>query len=671
MKPKPSSALATLDAKVKGNVPVRVPARATLEEFLENDARVPVGGGEFGAYSFEGREALLEVVRTVDSVINGKLKDARVTLAGGAQFGKTVLELNLLAYLTGQRWRNAGLYLPDDDLVQGIVDTKFRPEILDQIGWFSELTQVGKAILKSGKQVNRKGAFMVTDGRRSASGMIRGLGKVPTSFSMDAACLDEVDDIEPKMEKFVEGRLTASDLRLIFKIGTQRIHGRGQQKAWQAGSQGVVHVDCPKCRRSWNPEENFPQIIRCQRGTAPRVDDPQLSYSGDFRRGDDVVCGHDPGHRYHLACPECGTHISRRKVRWIHRKPDRLRLHHWSFRISQLSIDAIDLVQIVRAWGEALQDEEKMVVFRCDRLALPKSTAQALTPEILDRARKVQEFDLAPPPSPGCFRVGGLDMGDACWLFGREVASPTRKRMFLAEKISAGRVVDRVEQLFILHQMEALFVDERPLVNESRQIALRLNRLAGVTRWPSQADFEKPDAHVTFAGDLVWDGRLQRWRNLRAAVVRFSRQKLGSGVGHSAAWFEDGDGQKKCVPVIEVNRFESIDAAVREFLTPTEGITEFADGKIRQEPALLLPRRAAGAPPILETVDSHLITGSERTKDAGGEVGDYVDKCENHFLLADCYSRLAEQQAGASNASVPFQYQYAGAGLRRSKFRYA
>lgn len=663
MKKAAHNALAALDAKIDGRVPVRVPARRTFEEFLINDARVPVGGGEYGSYTFEGREALRDVVRLVDRILNEGLKDARVTLAGGAQFGKTILELNFLAYATGLRWRNAGLYLPDDDLVQGIVDTKFRPEILDQIGWFADMTQVGKAVLKSGKQVNRKGAFMVTDGRRSASGMIRGLGKVPTSFSMDVACLDEVDDIKPKMEKFVEGRLTASDLRFILKIGTQRIHGRGQQKAWASGSQGVIMLDC-RCRKSWNPEEAFPQIVRCQVGDKPRPEDPQLTFAGDFRRGDDPVCGHDPANRYYLGCPECGAVLDASAPRWHHRKPERSRLYNWSFRISQLAIAAIDLSQIVRAWTEAVQDEEKMVVFRCDRLALPKSSAQALTPEILSRARSVVEFDLTPKRVEGAVRVGGLDMGDTCWLWGREVASPALKRLIVADKISAARVVDRVEQLCALHGLEVLFADERPLVNESRQIALRLNRLHLVTRWPSQADFEKPDAYVSFAGGLVWDGRQQRWRGLRAAVVRFSRQKLGSGIGHSAAWFEDGDGQKKCVPVIEVNRFETIDAAVREFLTPAEGITEVAAGAIRQNPAMLLPRRPPGAPPILETVDAHLITGSEREKDPSGEVGDYVDGCENHFLLANAYSRLAEQHAGAANAAPKFKYVAAKASPR-------
>jgi len=51
--------------------------------------------------------------------------------------------------------------------------------------WFARMVQIGKALNKSGRAVNRKGAFLVTDGRRKAVGMIRGLGKVPTTFSMD------------------------------------------------------------------------------------------------------------------------------------------------------------------------------------------------------------------------------------------------------------------------------------------------------------------------------------------------------------------------------------------------------------------------------------------------------------------------------------------------------
>ncbi|MDR3456132.1 MAG: hypothetical protein P4N60_01695 [Verrucomicrobiae bacterium] len=139
---------------------VLAPARASFSEFLLNEAMVPVGGGLYAKYSFAGREALLEVVKVIDDIIGKNiLPDAEVSLAGGAQFGKTILELNLAAFITGWQFRNFGLYLPDDDLVEGIVDSKFRPDVVDQVGWFARMVQVGKALNKSGKAVNRKGAF--------------------------------------------------------------------------------------------------------------------------------------------------------------------------------------------------------------------------------------------------------------------------------------------------------------------------------------------------------------------------------------------------------------------------------------------------------------------------------------------------------------------------------
>jgi len=205
-------ALAAFDARLSaGEQTVVAPEIHSFREFLETVARVPIGGGEYGPYTFKGREALIEVVEIVDQILGshtGKpLKDSTVSLCGGAQFGKSVLELMLGAYVTACRWMNWGFYLPDKDLVDGMVDTKFRPDVLDQIPWFSEMTQVGKAVNKSGKAVNRKGAFGVTDGKRRSQGMILGLNKIPTSFTFDVTTMDEVDDIKPSREKFVRGRM--------------------------------------------------------------------------------------------------------------------------------------------------------------------------------------------------------------------------------------------------------------------------------------------------------------------------------------------------------------------------------------------------------------------------------------------------------------------------------
>ncbi len=680
-----------------------LPKYQSFEEFLRNDARVPTGCGVHGRYSFAGREALLAVVRVIDQIISKNLSDAELDLAGGAQFGKTILELNLAAYCTSQPFRNFGLYLPDDDLVEGIVDSKFRPDVVDQIGWFAQMVRVGKALNPSGKAVNRKGAFLVTDGRRKSVGMIRGLGKVPTTFSMDVAAMDEVDDIEPRMMKFVRGRLTASDLRFTLKLGTQRIHGRGMNKAWKDGSQGVFNFKCPRCGLVQNAEENFPGVVRLKaesRKQKAEITDPVLTWAGDFRTGEDAVAAHDPLNNYYLGCVKCGAELDRTKPIEFHRQPERLKQRHWSYRISQLAIGAIDLSQIVARFQLAVADPEEMAVFRCDVLGLPQSTSQALTPFVLDRARNMEVYDLAPKVRDGCSAFGGLDMGDRCWFFAREgpqmagrpneschppaVPSPLpsdgrgegqgevrvrrdqaeNSRLLAAEKISAADVVGRAVALFHQLGLSALFIDERPLVNEARTIALVLNGLHELTSWPRVPDTR--DAYVSLPGGLAWDARNSRWLNLKCAVVRFTKNKLGAGIQQSIVFFEEG-GRTKFVPCIECNRFETIDRVVREFLTPAEGVIEAGVSslgppssilnaassplhspapssarKIRDTPMMLLPRMGPGHPSILDTVEAHLLAGSEREKAADGSLGDYVGGCENHFLLADAYSKVAE-----------------------------
>ncbi|HTV62695.1 MAG TPA: phage terminase large subunit family protein [Verrucomicrobiae bacterium] len=599
------------------NVAPKKPAvsRRSFEEFLKNDARVPTGCGAHGPYSFAGREALLAVVRVIDKIVGAGVEsgvgaevmagrglkgggveglcDAELALAGGAQFGKTILELNLAAYCTGQRFRNFGLYLPGDDLVEGIVDSKFRPDVVDQIDWFAKMVRVGKALNKSGKAVNRKGAFLVTDGERKSVGMIRGLGKVPTTFSLDVAAMDEVDDIEPRMMKFVRGRLTASNLRFIMKIGTQRIHGRGMNKAWKDGSQGVFLFECPECGIKQCAEEAFPGIVRMRfanddlRFTSD-AQNPRLTWAGDFlRAGKDQRFEHDLLNEYYLACVRCGAELDRTKPIEMHRQPDRLKQRHWSYRISQLAIGAIDLSQIVARFQLAVADPEEMAVFRCDVLGLPQSTAQALTPFVLGRARSVQAFDLAPQVRDGCTGFGGLDMGDRCWFFAREKSggegvAPRQecRRLLAAEKMPAGDVVKRSIALFQRLGLSALFIDERPLVNEARSIALALNGLEHLTAWPRVPDSR--DAYVSLPGGLAWDARNSRWLNLKCAVVRFTKNKLGAGIQQSIVFFEEG-GQTKFVPCVECNRFEAIDRVVREFLTPAEGMIEAGSERGEQE----------------------------------------------------------------------------------------
>lgn len=645
-----------------GALAVDAPRVGSFKEFLEQCARVPTARGEYGPYTFAGREALIEIVDDIDRVLGSAsgrpIKDATLSLAGGAQFGKSVLELNLGAYTTGLAWLRWGFYLPDNDLVEGMVDTKFRPDILDQLPWFAEMTKVGRAVNKSGRAVNRKGAFTVTDGKRKSQGMIIGLNKVPTTFTFDITTLDEVDDIKPRLEKFVAARMTSSALRFTVNIGTQRIAGRGMHKKWKDGSQGVMLHRCPACAHELNLEESFPQCVRVALWRAPRHDDPQLTNTAEFKREENgpALATHDPAHHYYRACTKCGAalDLTRKGFRWLHRKPEQRRLENTSYRISQLGIAAIDLSQIVAHWAKAVVDPEQMVTFNCDRRALPESTEQKISAAVLDRARRVESYDMAPRPHEGCKVFAGLDTGRRCWFFSREVERPDIKRVLHLEQIALGNTLARVTQLHALLGISCLFIDQGPETDLARTLALRLNGLEELDVWPAVPDAK--DAYVALPGGLVWNGSAGKWENLRCAVVAFTKHKRGAGIVQGFDRFEKA-GRNVFVPLIECNRFETIDRAVREFLTPAENVAEVIEiekGKpfIRIEPAMRLPRKGAGAPRVLEQLDDHLLVGSEREE----ESGDYVDKCENHFLLADAYSAAAETIGGTSKAA-PFAFQ--------------
>ncbi len=260
-----------LERKRAENQPPQIDSFA---DFLTHHAQVKSESG-YVPYHFAGREALRPIVERLDQILSSGETDASLAICGGAQFGKTVLMLNLLAYLVAVRFRNVGYYLPDDDLVSGLVDGKLRPDVLDQIPWLAHLIAVGKTLNASGRAVNRKGAFLCTDGKRTALAFMRGLGKIPTSFSMDVVVQDEKDDLPEEHARFLAGRMTASNLRLSLIIGTQRYHGAGQNLSFTEGTQHIGLLTCAGCGERVNPETAWPGVCRLEMPELPAHEWPK------------------------------------------------------------------------------------------------------------------------------------------------------------------------------------------------------------------------------------------------------------------------------------------------------------------------------------------------------------------------------------------------------------
>jgi hypothetical protein len=646
----------------------------SFPDFLTRFARVKSGSG-YVPYHFEGREALRPIVERLDAILDSGMTDASLAICGGAQFGKTVLMLNLLAYLVAVQFRNVGYYLPDDDLVAGLVDGKLRPDVLDQIPWLARMLAVGKTLSPSGRAVNRKGAFLCTDGTRTALAFMRGLGKIPTSFSMDVVVQDEKDDLPEEHARFLAGRMTASNLRLSLLIGTQRYHGAGQNLAFTEGTQHIGLLRCAECGERWNPETLWPGICRLVVEGKRAAEWPRLTREGHFEgsvelraRNEELTEGkgsskvsafyalsskfipYSPGQAYALCCPDCGAELDRGKPEWHALAPEREAQRRWSYRLSQLLIPAIELEQIVAAWQLAIRDPEHMTVFCTDRLALPKSTTQTLTPGVLEAARgdyvlelRAKNVELGTGEADGSarssfsvlssafVRYGGLDMGDQCWFVARavEVRAPQAVRLLWAEPISAERVRSRVPELFRELGLTALCVDAGPLRDLSRDLVFLLN----------EGGRKKEEGG---RGETTWHEGSERWRNVRAMAVEFT-QREGAGLRHKLARTQEG----RVYPLLAAHRDETIQRVVQELLPPGVGdarLLEHADGTAARIPTqrFWLPKATEETRGVLDVYERHLLAGARQERGADGKSLRYLDKCENHFLLATAYAALAE-----------------------------
>jgi len=647
----------------------------TFSGFLGEHAHVRLNDGRYVRYSFAGRRPLIFIADLVDKIIRnclhgatveidgivykpGQLKGATIAVCGGAQFGKTVLALNCAGWLTTIEFRNFGFYSSDQELLGKIVDTKFRPDVVDQVAWMPALIQLNKAEGRSAKSVNTKNAFMVSDGERNAFGYFIGLQKPTTSFSLDLALLDEVDDIPEKNIGFVSGRMTNSDLQLTWYMGTQRIHGAGQNARWQAGTMHKWLTPCPDCGAAICIEEHWPQVCRVAVDGSPAHTDPQLAATMQY----------DPDALYYPACLACGARLDPDAGAYQAEHPERARQRNWSIRVSQMDTPGIKWRDIVASWFAALVDPnpQALVAWHCDRRAIPHAgAAQPITPDVLSRARSSgfascdEDLAVSRPYAmslarQGCPRVAGLDTGPRCWLWVNDVPSPLVSPLVWAEMIPSGTAFARILELAGAGLLDCVLIDAGGEPDLTKRLCLALNGLAEY-RPPVMPLSELRRAHLGNIGaGVTWDGPRGMWRGIRAAAVAFCLRE-GGGVQHDLGLTQEG----QIYPLIKCNRAESIQGLVNDFLTPAEGVAQHvalagAAPALRTLPRQRLPEACLGA----GVTDSMLSTHLQNLR-KGGKPGalaeDWLDGVENHLGLAAVYARLAAQLA-EGNQVQPFHY---------------
>jgi hypothetical protein len=642
--------------------------------------------GTGGAFSMQGRAPLELIVDWLDKItrntldaqpvdIDGvrfsphQLKGATVAVGGGAQFGKTVLELNLMAYITAIRFQSVGNYLPDRLKVEEIVGQKFRPNVVDLYPWMAEMIQLGKVENASGKTIDRKESFTVTDGERKAFGNFCGMHRVPTSLTLDLALLDEVDDIDDRNIGYVDARMTNSPLHLTCFIGTQRIAGAGQNARLKASSFHVKMVPCPKCGREWCLEEEFPRCIRLRRPDGHSATwRAAIAVAASRQSAADPIVspeiGHDRLAHYYIACPECGTELDRDAGHYVAKHPERIAQARLGVRVSQLNISAISMQEIIGAWYAAFEDPSgsAMQAFYCDRVAIPNAgAAQPITQAVLDDCRKLglaEKPEAAEPygmslfrPPPATVRVAGMDMGPRCWFWCDEIRGPLVSACVWAELIASGTAPARVPILMSALGIGCLFLDAGGEPDLTKRLVLALNGLENYQPpIAPKSELLKMTLSNLGAG-LSWDGQRARWRGIRAAAVLFVAGEA-RGIEQTIGFTQEG----RIYPLIKTNRSESIQTAVNDFLGPKDGVIEMVGGDGGKAVRILrrarLPQTYIGPGVSQAVLDGHLLN-VRKERDVGTGQEDWIEGIENHLGLAKCYARLAATICSAGEGPPP------------------
>lgn len=274
-------------------------------------------------------------------------------------------------------------------------------------------------------------------------------------------------------------------------------------------------------------------------------------------------------------CIKCGKPYDVETVgRWVAHYPERENEGKYSYRIPQLIVPAIALPYIMGRWDKAQHKKSKLAKFRCSCLAKPDGgDMQPITDAVLAACRGDYRMSLSKGGRP---RFAGMDCGDTVHFACCEILEDGRAKWLYFEEMDSDEMVERAAgQLWDQLGISGLVIDSKPLRVEARAIAYR---------HPKE----------------VW---LQDFKGDDIQAV-------------------DAEHQGKHFQAVAVPRDDSLD--------------EFCDRFTAEPPQMILPRKDAESPAVLDVVDMHLKNlRKEPVLDAQGNlVHRYVKNVPNHFGMA-------------------------------------
>jgi hypothetical protein len=547
------SVLRQLAAAIDANAPAKRSAakkRRTpaLQRFLEQDTTTDAGG----AWSLKDHEPFKPIIDAISETVAKRIPNRAFALMKGEQIGAThSIGIGPAIYLASECKLNVGYFLPDKTLA-GRIGTRLR-SVIKRSAYLREQMRDREQTNQTLMKEFPNGAYLHILPLGTMSGAI--------NTPLDVRLYDEVDMLPVENKELSEGRTAHSKLNLEIALSAPYAPGAGIDLLYSEGTKNRWLVDCGKCKRKKiDLEETFleteGQIIRLVRGA------------------------------WCLVCPDCFSPLDVVKNgRFVAAQP-KAKVVSW--RVSKLSVPAMDREQIHDRYDKAKKKKSKLARFKRTDLAIADAGAnQPFDPTMLAKMQsgEVKRLTLGSSSLP---RFCGMDMGDTCHFLSYERLPNGEPHLVYLKEFDVDTVETDAPALFAKLFGAAWVIDKMPQTAKARAIAYR-----GFMRTP------------------------------RIALMDFPE--------NSALKLDNEEHEGKRYHSVKFDRNQALEEMTDEFT----------------DDSLFLRIPDLESDPLLETFAKHL--GNLRTEEDHDAKGRLIHKflkgVENHFGLALLYAYIAEKMA--------------------------
>ncbi len=330
------------------------PEQITVTECAEKYRILPASNREGGAYLVSRTPFAKDIM---DAFNDPEVEE--ISVMGSAQWAKTTILENIIAYIIKVQPSNILIVLPTLDFARRFSKTRLEP-MIDDSPELKKLVAKKKSRDSDNTILSKSfyGGTIVLVGANSPGGL-RG-------FTAPYIFVDDIDAIEigsTKEGDFISRAERAAEtfegIRKFFRASTPSIEGASRiHKYYKQGTMEEWHIPCPSCNKY--------QLIEIN----------QLKWDYEKDAFGHKVIGSDKPETAVIQCKYCGYEINESerqmmilKGRWVAQHPERKR--HRSFFFNRFTSPFSSLQNICKAYIESQLEEEKMQVFTNLYLGLP------------------------------------------------------------------------------------------------------------------------------------------------------------------------------------------------------------------------------------------------------------------------------------------------------------